>query len=223
MHTPLPIRLFALTVIAALAGCSSPPLVRVTSIADPAFAFPPTSSTSIEARVWRVSRSDSTKGFVVPSDQLTLEERNFLANVESALRQSGFAPTHEGAAMTMLAEMDTKSGMYDTYRRVPVMESSSGHIYTRDGYKPYHETTTTDVVVPERRPYMHRIITLTAIPSASNVDSLSPNSPAVIWRTTVASDAEVIDDDLVHHLSVALQDWGRSNNRSVKYKPADRD
>jgi len=216
-----------------LCGCGTPPAsISIRTTADLEHAFTPATSASAQVMIWRYmdsSSSDSAPGKriggLISTTQLTLEERNFLAGVQRGVQRAGFhvamqPPTGE-SAYVIIASLETVTGMYDTYRRVPVFESTSGHVYTRDGYEPYHATTSSEYIVPERRPFVHRIVTLSAI--AVGADSapgtaLTPNSPAVVWRGRLASDADVIDADLAQHVATLLEGWGISAQREVKHK-----
>lgn len=164
----------------------------------------------------------SAGGRAVSPAERTLEERNLFAGVRAGLQQAGFrvgetAAISPGAVYQFLASIETVTGEYDTYRRVPVFESDWGHVHTRKGLRHYHGTRSTEVIVPERRRFVHRIVTLTALPAESR--EVAPTSPSVVWRGRVIGDAEIIDADLPAHLGTLLEDWGRTTNRTVEYTP----
>lgn len=209
----------------AMGGCASSPVVTMRTLADTGHSFAAPADSAATVWIWRLGGEDET-GTLAQPNQLTLEERALKADVEAGLREAGFG-TFESVSATaprrsymMLVTVETVSGMYDTYRRVPVMESTWGHVHTRHGLEPYSATTSTDVIVPERRPYVHRIVTLAAIPAIDRAAAapISPDSPEVVWRGRVVSDAEVIDEALPHHIANLLADWGATANRTVKYK-----
>jgi hypothetical protein len=218
-----PLCMFVLLVVLVSGlGCASPPIVSVRTTADLHHTFAAPATTSVNAKVWRQGTGDDA-GHIANANELTLEERNFLAGVEHGLAQAGFTISNsDDVAYTMLATMGTATGVYDTFRRVPVIESTTGHVHTSEGFRSYSATTTSDYIVPERRPYVHRIVSLAAVPAdaVQGADSLSPELPGVVWRGRLASDADVIDTDLAHHVAVMLESWGASSQRDVKYKPA---
>jgi len=220
--------LLLIAVVALVSGCASPPIVSVRTTADLNHHFAPPLGAGVQVKLWRdkddVAGAADAAGQIVPADAMTLEERNFLAGVKAGLERAGFAVVGEDArtAYIMLASVDTATGMYDTYRRVPVMDTTTGFYHTNRGMRSYTATTSSDYIVPERRPYVHRIVSLAAIPSASvqSAEKLSPNLPGVVWRGRLTSDADVIDADLAHHVMAMLESWGVSASRNVKWKPA---
>ena len=220
-----------LTLSFVLAGCAAKPIVSVRTTADFDHTFAAATGTPVSVAVWRIEESAagaegsgaSAGGRVVPAGQLTLEERNFLADAQAGLRHAGFRVVGDAAAEAgyiMLATTETVSGMYDTYRRVPVMETTTGWSDGHHGLHPYTATTTTDYLVPERRPFVHRIVTFAAIPAGGVAEpaALSPASPAVVWRGRIASDADVIDESLPQHIANMLASWGTTATRHVKYE-----
>jgi hypothetical protein len=231
MHIKQTFVLTLLTAMLLIGGCASRPVVSFRTVADLDHAFVPISEAPVRVMVWRHDDGEaadsgeaSGAGRIVPTAQLTLEERNFLAGVQAGFARAGFEVVHADAspAYAVLAAMDTATGVYDSYRRVPVIESTTGYVHTHHGLRSYTATTSSDYIVPEKHPYVRRIITVSALPSNAATDggALSPKAPGVVWRGCIVSDADVIDSDLAHHVATLLESWGANAQRDVKYKPA---
>lgn len=200
------------------AGCSQP-TIEMNSLTDPEFALPAPDAALVHVAVVRV-RNDAEEPDAthVPREQLTLPERNLLSSVERGLRHAGFPVVSRSEAEFILyCSTQTISGERQVYRRVPVYETTQATVHTRRGWRTFHGTTTSEVVVPETRAYTHRIITITVHrPTFEDHDWPRPDDESALWIGRIYGDAADVDDVTALAIADLLQSWNRTERRTVR-------
>jgi hypothetical protein len=203
------------------AGCSQPRTLQLQTMADPEFSLPAADSALIHVAVVRIRNDgDELEATPITRERLTLPERNLLASVERGLRSAGFPVVSRSEAEYILyCSTQTVSGERQVYRRVPVHETTYATIHGRRGFRTFHGTTTSEVVVPETRTFTHRIITLTAhLPAIDDDDWPKPDDESALWMGRIIGDASDVDE--VTPLAVAdlLRSWGSTERRTVRVR-----
>lgn len=200
--------------LGAMAGCTPPRTVEVQSMADPEMHFPAPEQALVHVAVVRVADeadADNAEPTVVARDRLTLAERNFIVQIERGMRAAGFPLVSRSEAEFILyGSSQTVTGERQGYRRMPVYETAHGSIHTRRGWRTFHGTTTSEVVVPVTRRFAERTITLTAHRALPGDDWPQPHDESAVWMGRLFGEAEDMEDRVAPMLTRLLSMWGRT-------------
>ncbi|TVQ57099.1 MAG: hypothetical protein EA377_01210 [Phycisphaerales bacterium] len=210
---------------AGLGGCQQAPSVRLNATADPEHHFQSADRTLTALAVLRVDEDASPEqGYLVfDREELDLEERRALSEIRRGLERAGMPIVSFSEADTLLTvRLERLYGVEDTYRRVPVYESTHGWYDTDQGFRHFRGTRSTSVVVPERRPFEERIVILTAHRlDASARDRIHrtelPNAPAertAYWKGVVSGRGTVVDDELDRNVRELIGLWGQTDRKT---------
>ena len=214
--------LLALLLGSGLGGCAAEQrTMMIDTLADGGVQFPTPSQTSVRL----VIPAPSDQPAVATAESLSLRERHLLSQIERGFQQAGFRIARSGEAdFVIWCGEDIITGEVDTYRRVPVYETRSGTFDSRGGFRHYHSTTTSDVIVPERRAFAHRVIRLAAIPGAQwrTTSPPGPGSSAVIWMGSIRGDQQDLDGDIAANIAALLAEWGQTRQTRRSYTPTAR-
>ncbi len=219
-------------VSAGLAGCPPAPSVRLSTTADPEHQFRSADRTLAALAVLRVYRDESLEqgDLIFDREELDLEERQALSEIRGGLESAGLAVVSFSEADTLLTvRLERLYGEEDTYRRVPVYETTQGWYDSDQGFRHFRGTRSTSVVVPERRAFEERIIVLTAhrldesarewIGSA--VPPKVPEERTAYWKGLITGRGTVVDDYLRRNVSELFRQWGQTDRRTFVPSKAD--
>lgn len=202
------------------AGCSQPRTVQIESMTDPEMTLPAAEQALVHIAVVRVKDDvDDPDPRYVSRDRLTLPERNLLAHVEYGARNAGFpVVSRSEAEFILFCSSQTVTGERQTYRRMPVYETRHGSIHTRRGWRTFHGTTTSEVVVPVMRPFAHRIITVTVHRALTDDDWPKPDDESAVWMGRLFGDVADMEDIIAPLTAELLGAWGRTERRSIRLR-----
>lgn len=214
--------LTVLVTVAALPGCSSDTGMRVgyQSLVDPGRTLAAPAESTVQVRMGQWTVGDGRPRIVViEHEDLTLPQRNMLADVRDGAAGAGFRVVDADADFMLIAYDRLYEGERDTYQRVPVFESHSGTIHTSRGFRTYHGSATRSVIVPQRKPYVHRQLNMMVYPADAPIDptALDPEGSHAVWMGSLVGDVSVVDPMLSDHIRRLLEQWGRTEERTLRY------
>jgi len=214
------VRVIVLTLFAAtLIGCSTPKTVQMHSLTDPELMLPAPGESLVHVAVVRLKNGDADEPapVPVPRDRLTLTERNLRSHVEFGARQAGFNLVSQSEAdLILYCSSETLTGERQAYRRMPVHETTVGSVHTRRGWRTFHGTTTSEVVVPVTRHFAHRTITLSAHYTGPDRDWPKPDDETAIWMGHIVGDEADLEEFTPYAIAELLRSWGRTERRTVR-------
>jgi hypothetical protein len=215
-HTPWPIAM--LLMMALLTGCSQPRTVQVQTMADPAMTFPQPDAALVHVAIVRLQGdADDPEPIRPDRERLSLPERNLLAEVERGVRDAGFATVSRSEAEFILfCSSQVVTGERRVYRRVPVHETHHGSIHTRRGWRTFHGTTTSEVVVPETRAFTNRIITITVHRVSPDGEWPQPDDASAVWMGRLVGDVADLEDRPSRYVTALFGSWGRTDRRAIR-------
>jgi len=199
-------------------GCETPRTIAMNTLTDPDLELPEPADALVHMAIVRVNdENDARPTPIVERSNLSLPERNLLAHVERGARDAGFrVVSRSEAEFIFFCSSQTITGERQTYRRVPVYETTHGTIHTRRGWRTFHGTTTSDVVVPVTRPYAEQIITITAHELPLTDSSPNFDDASAIWMGRLVGEATEIEDVIVPAVAELLRSWGATDRRTVR-------
>jgi hypothetical protein len=218
INRPATVAVLSLFALFAL-GCAQPRTVEMHSMTDPELALPQPAAAPIHVAVVRIRNDgEAPDPSFVPRDRLTLSARNLLAAVERGMRDAGFPiVSSDDASFILYASSQTITGERQVYRRMPVHEFRHGTIHTRRGWRTFHGTTTTEVVVPVTRQFADRIITITVHEAIAD-DWPRPDDESAVWMGRIVGDDADMEDIVAPAVAELLHSWGLTDRRNVRVK-----
>ncbi len=211
--------------VTGLSGCQQAPSVRLSSTADPEHQFQSAERTLIVLAVLRLDADESPgQGHLVfDREELDLEERRALSEIRRGLEGAGMALVSFSEADTLMTVRRQRlSGVEDTYRRIPVYETTQGWYDSDRGFRHFRGTRSTSVVVPERRAFEERIIVLTAHRLDESARSRfhrtdpppAPGERTAYWKGVISGRGTVVDDALQRNVRELIKLWGRTDRHA---------